>query len=92
MDFSVPVDHRMKIKESKKRDKYKDLAGELKKMKIKNVQKEDDCYTIYGQETLNGPKKLVKTTGRIRNQRTIDTIQITVLLRSARIRRKVLNS
>ena len=30
-DFAVPVDHRLKIKESEKRDKYLDLAGELKK-------------------------------------------------------------
>ena len=26
MDFTIPADHRVKIKESKKRDKYLDLA------------------------------------------------------------------
>ena len=31
MDFAVPVDHRVKIKENKKRDKYLNLARELKK-------------------------------------------------------------
>ena len=30
-DFAVPVDHRVKIKESEKRDKYLDLVRELKK-------------------------------------------------------------
>ena len=32
VDFAVPVDHRVKINESKKRDKYLDLARELKKL------------------------------------------------------------
>ena len=31
MDFAVPDDHWIKLKESKKRDKYLNLAGELKK-------------------------------------------------------------
>ena len=32
MDFAVPADHRVKLKESKKRDKYLDLARELRKL------------------------------------------------------------
>ena len=32
MDFAIPADHRLKLKESKKRDKYIDLARELKKL------------------------------------------------------------
>ena len=31
MDFAVAVYHRVKIKESKKSDRYRDLARELKK-------------------------------------------------------------
>ena len=31
VDFTLPVDHRVKIKESKKRDKYLDSARELRK-------------------------------------------------------------
>ena len=31
MDFAVPVDHRVKMKEREKLNKYWDLAGELKK-------------------------------------------------------------
>ena len=32
VDFAVSVDHRVKLKESDKKDKYLDLAGELKKL------------------------------------------------------------
>ena len=32
MDFAIPADHRVKLKESKERDKYLDLARELKKL------------------------------------------------------------
>ena len=32
MDFAVPADHRVKWKESEKKDKYLDLAGELKEL------------------------------------------------------------
>ena len=30
VDFAVPVDHRVKSKESKKKDKYLDLTREMK--------------------------------------------------------------
>ena len=32
MDFAIPVDHRVKIKEREKRDKDLDLAREIKKL------------------------------------------------------------
>ena len=32
VDFAVPADHRINLKESEKRDKYHDLAIELKKL------------------------------------------------------------
>ena len=32
VDFAVPVDHRIILKESEKKDKYLDLARELKKL------------------------------------------------------------
>ena len=35
MDFVVPADHRVKLKESEKRDKYLDLAKEMKKKTVK---------------------------------------------------------
>ena len=40
MDFAVPADHRVKLKENEKMDKYLDLARELKKlwnMKVKVI-------------------------------------------------------
>ncbi len=32
VDFAVPADHRIKVKECEKKDKYRDLARELKKL------------------------------------------------------------
>ena len=32
VDFAVPDDHRIKLKESEKKDKYIDLSRELKKL------------------------------------------------------------
>ena len=32
MVIAVPADHRVKLKENEKKDKYLDLAGELKKL------------------------------------------------------------
>ena len=40
VEFAVLVDHRVKLKESKKRDKYLDLARELKKI----VEHDSDDY------------------------------------------------
>ena len=34
VDFAISADHRIKLKESEKKDKYLDLAWEIKKMKI----------------------------------------------------------
>ena len=41
VDFAVLADHRVKLKESEKKDKYLDLARELKK----TVEHESDDYT-----------------------------------------------
>ena len=40
-DFAVPADHRIKLKECEKKDKYLDLARELKK----TMEYEGDNYT-----------------------------------------------
>ena len=42
VDFSVPADHRIKLKECEKKDKYLDLARELKK---KTMEHAGDNYT-----------------------------------------------
>ena len=41
VDFAVPADHRIKLKECEKRDKYLDLTRELKK----TMEHEGDNYT-----------------------------------------------
>ncbi len=41
VDFAVPADHRIKMKEYEKKDKYLDLAGGVKK----TVEHESDNYT-----------------------------------------------
>ena len=38
IDFAVPADHRIKLKEYEKKDKYLDLARELKKKNPWNMQ------------------------------------------------------
>ena len=38
LDFAVPADHRVRLKESEKKDKYLDLARELKKKKLWNMK------------------------------------------------------
>ena len=43
VDFAVPADHRIKLKECEKKDKYLDLARELKKKKT--VEHAGDNYT-----------------------------------------------
>ena len=43
VDFAVPAEHRIKLKECEKKDKYLDLARELKK----TVEYASDNYTNY---------------------------------------------
>ena len=37
MDFAIPADHRVKLKENLKKDRYQNLARELKKVWNMNV-------------------------------------------------------
>ena len=43
MNFVVQVEHRVKIKESEKRDNYKDLARELKKTMENDGEDDTNC-------------------------------------------------
>ena len=88
LDFAVPADHRIKLKESEKKDKFLDLARELKK--LWNMQVTIIAYVIgaFGTVTkglLNGLEEL-EVGGRVEN------IQTTALLRTARILRIVLET
>ena len=60
------MDHRVKIKENEKRDKYFDHARELNKA----MEHECNGDTNYNKCTRNGPPKLGKRTGKAGNQMT----------------------
>ena len=77
VDFVVPADHRVKLKESKKKDKYLDLGRELKKlwnMKVTTIP----IVIIVTKGLVQGPEDL-EIRGRVK------TIQTTEILRSTRI-------
>ena len=88
MDFVVPADHRVKLKESEKKDKYFDFARELKKlwnMKVTFIPIVIDALGTVTEGLLKGLEDL-EIRGRV------ETIQTTILLRSARILRRVLKT
>ena len=87
-DFAHPADHRVKLKESEKSDKYLDLAKEMKtlgNMKVTVIPIVTVPLGTATKELVQGLKDL-----EIRGQ--VETIQTTVLLRSARILRRVLET
>ena len=75
-DFTVPADQRVKLKENEKKDKYLDLARELKK-KLWNIKVTVVSVFIGALDTVT---------------KGLETIQTTALLRSARILRKALET
>ncbi len=76
MDFAVTADYRVKIKESIKKDKYLDLARELKKLRNMKVPM---IPTVMGVLFLVFYGCVYKT-------------KTTALLRTARILRRVLET
>ena len=81
VDFDVPADHRVKFKESKKKDKYLDLARELKKLWNIKVTVIPVVIGILGTVT----KGLIQGLGDLEMRGRVDTIQTTALLKPARI-------
>ena len=59
LDFAVSSDHKIKLKECEKRDKYLDLARELKK----TVEYEGDNYTNSDWCFWHGNKRIIKGPG-----------------------------
>ena len=86
VDFAVPADHRIKLKECEKRDKYLDLARELKK-KLRNMQVTIIPIVIGAFGTVT--KGLLKGLEDLEVGGRVETIQTTALLRTARILRRV---
>ena len=87
-DFAVPADHRIKLKEFEKKDKYLDLAGELKKQWNKRVTilpTVIGAFVTVTEELLKGLEDLeVGGRGEI--------IQMTAFVKMARILRRVLET
>ena len=81
VNIAVPADHRIKLKECEKKDKYFDLARELKKlwnMKVMNVPTVIGAFGTVTKELLKGLEDLEE-----------ETIQMTALLKMAKILRRV---
>ena len=88
VDFAVPVDHRINLKESEKKDKYPDLARELKKLWKMKVTIVPIVIGALGAIT----KGLLKGVKDLEGGGQVDTFQTTALLRTARILRRVLET
>ena len=90
VDFVVPADHRVKLKESEKKDKYLDLTTELKN----TGEHESDIYTNCNWCSLLGTvtKGLIKGLKDLKMGKRGETIQTTALLRSARILVRILET
>ena len=88
VDFAVQADHRIKQKENEKKDKYHDLAMELKKlwnMKVTIIPIVIGAFSIVTKGLLKGLEDL-DVEWRVEN------IQNTALLRTVRILRRVLET
>ena len=88
VDFAVPADHRIKLKECEKKENYLDLARELKKlwnMRVTIVPIVIGAFDTVTKGLLNGLEDL-EVGGRL------ETIQTTTLLRTDRILRRVLGT
>ena len=88
VDFAVPADHKIKLKECEKKDKYLDLARKLKK--LWNVKVTIGPTVIGALGTIT--KRLLKSLDDLKVGGRVETIQMTALLRTARILRRVLET
>ena len=84
----VPADHRVKLKESEKREKYLAIVRELKK----TIEYESDDDTNSNWRSWNSPQRLVKRLEDLEIRGQLETIQTTELVRSTKILRKVLET
>ena len=88
VDFAVLVDHWVKFKESKKKNKYINLAWELKKLWNMKVTIIKIVIGALGKVT----KGLIWGLEELEIRRWVETSQITAQLRLTRIRRRVLET
>ena len=85
VDFAVPADHRIKLKQCEKKYKYLDFARELKKLWNMQVTIIPIVIGAFGTVT----KGLLKGLEDLEVCGKVETIQTTALLRTARILRRV---
>ena len=88
VNFAVLADHRINLKESEKKDKYLNLARELKKLRNMNVTIMPIVIGALGTIT----KGLLKCLEDLEVGGRAETIQTTALLRTTRIPRRVLET
>ena len=88
VDFAVLADNRIKLKECEKKYKYLDLARELKKLWNMKVTIVPIMISAFGTIT----KGLLKGLEDLEVGGRVETIQMTALLRTARILRRVLET
>ena len=88
VDFAVPADHRIELKECEKRNKYLNLTTELKKIWNMKVTIIPIVIGVFGTVT----KGLLKGLGDLEVSGRVETIQTTALLKTARILRRVLET
>ena len=88
VDFAVPADHRIKLKECEKRDKYFDLTRELEKLWNMKVTIIPIVIGAFGMVT----KELLKGLEDLEVGGWVETIQTTALLKTARILRRFLET
>ena len=82
------MDHRIKLKECEKRDKYLDLVRELKKLWNLKVTIIPIVIGAFGTVT----KGLLKGLEDLEVGDRVETIQTTALLKTARILRRILET
>ena len=85
VDFAVLADHRINLKECETKDKYLDLARELKKLWNMKVTIVPIVIGALGTIT----KGLLKGLEDLEVGGQVETIQTTALLRTTRILRRV---
>ena len=88
VDFAVPADHRIKLKECEKKDKYLDFARELKNLWNMRVTIVPIVIGAFGTVT----KGLLKGLEDLEVGGRVETIQTTAFLKTARIQRRILET
>ena len=88
MDFAVPADHRIKLKECEKKNKYLDLDRDLKNLRNMKVTIVPIVIGALGTVT----KGLLKTLEDLEVGGRLEIIQTTAFLQTVRILRRVLQT